>query len=205
MTPGSLGPPILPVILEDPRHSPRYSHSQSTIPSHSCSCTPSPQHSSFVPAPGFQPPMMGGVPPTMMAPFGPGMMAPALIPVGGPPVPQQVMVMAPLCRPSEYHSPTLESRSPSYRALSRTPSGSRYADCDRFEPGFQPAPVSGLMPMPATCIGLMPYPSYPRSEGCNTLDHGHHLLNGIALSLLKGITDIAKTADLITQVTVNRV
>ena len=140
-----------------------------------------------------------------MAPFGPGMMAPAPIPVGGPPVPQQVTVMAPSRRPSEDRSPTPESRSPSYRALSRAPSGSRYADRDRFEPGFQPAPVSGPMPMPATRIGLTPYPSYPRSEGRDTLDHGHRLLNGIALSLLKGVTDGAETADLITRVTVNRV
>jgi len=133
-----------------------------------------------------------------MAPFGPGMMDPALIPVGGLPVPQQVTVMALSRRPSEYRSPTPESRSPSYRALSCAPSGSCYADCNCFEPGFQPAPVSGPMPMPATCIGLTPYPSYPRSEGRNTLDHGHRLLNGIALSLLKGVTDIAETANLIT-------
>jgi len=141
---------------------------------------------------------MGGVPPTMMALFGPGMMDPALILVGGPPVPQQVTVMALSRRPSEYRSPTPESRCPSYRALSCAPSGSCYADRDRFEPGFQPAPASGPMPMPATCIGLMPYPSYPRSEGHNTLDHRHRLLNRIALSLLKGVTDVTETANLIT-------
>ena len=138
------------------------------------------------------------VPPTMMAPppFGPGMMGTTPIPVGGP-IPQQVTVMAPLShRPSEYRSPTPDSRSPSRRAPSR------YSDRDRFEPGFRPAPVGGPMPMPMPStihIGPTPYPSYPRSRGRDTLDHGHRLLNGIALSLLEGVADVAEDADLITQ------
>ena len=172
MTPGPLGPPILPggpqpVILEDTRRSYSRSRSRSTTPSRSRSRSRSPRRSSFMPAPGFQPPMMGAVPPTMMAPppFGPGMMGTAPMPFGGPPVPQQVTVMAPSRRPSEYRSPTPESRSPSRRAPSRA--ASRYSDRDRFEPGFQPAPVGGPMPMPfpATHIGVAPYPSYPRSRG----------------------------------------
>jgi len=54
---------------------------------------------------------MGGVLPTMVTPplFGPGMMGTAPIPVGGPPIPQQVTVIAPSHHPSEYRSPTLES------------------------------------------------------------------------------------------------
>jgi len=36
-------------------------------------------------------------------------------------------------------------------------------------------------------------------DGCDTLDHGHRLLNGIALYVLKGIANVAKATNLITQ------
>ena len=36
-------------------------------------------------------------------------------------------------------------------------------------------------------------------DGHDTLDHGHHLLNGIALCVLKGVADIAEAANLITR------
>jgi len=132
---------------------------------------------------------MGKVPPTMMGT--------APIPVGGP-IPQQVTVMAPLShRLSEYHSPTPDLQSPSCRAPSC------YLDHDCFKPGFKPAPVGRPMPMPMPLSTLVLHHIHhiqdPKGLGCNTLDHGHRLLNRITLSLLEGIADIAEAADLITR------